>query len=338
MFIVFIGETELAKIPGLSAAGADVNALPYTGPSDADVLYFGKPRCVNTIPVDPQGHPSPTVIAKAAIDEAHLPLCVACAGNSVNPACPFEKITENPGRDPRFGKAVADCDEIIRRSTELAEKLAPSLQKIVIGESVPGGTTTALLLLRVLGYNHTVSSAGPVNPLSLKEQVWQRVSERLHTGIGGLKGRGYEAAEEVGDPMQIAVAAFVRALPQEIEVTLAGGTQMLAVAALLRDLGETRHLLVATTKYVYKDPTSCMDEYAKEIGCDVYWAPLDFSRSERRGFAEYELGYIKEGVGMGGAVMYAVQNGVSIERIQERAEGLYDTLVENMEANFRKRI
>ena len=335
MFIVFIGETELAKIPGLSAAGADVKALPYTGPSDADVLYFGKPRCVNTIPVDPQGHPSPTVIAKAAIDEAQLPLCVACAGNSVNPACPFEKITENPGRDPRFCKAVADCDEIIRHSEELAEKIGKNVRRVVIGESVPGGTTTALLLLRALGYNHTVSSAGPVNPLSLKEQVWQSVSKKLNIGIGGLKGRGYEAAEEAGDPMQIAVAAFVRALPRDIDVTLAGGTQMLAVAALLRDLGETRHLLVATTKYVYKDPTSCFDKYAEEIGCDVYWAPLDFSKSARKGFAEYELGYIKEGVGMGGAVMYAVQNGVPIERIQQKAEDLYDTLIENMEANFK---
>ncbi len=335
MFIVFIGETELAKIPGLSAAGADVKALPYTGPSDADVLCFGKPRCVNTIPVDPQGHPSPTVITKAAIDEAKLPLCVACAGNTINPACPFEKITKTPGRDPRFGKAVTDCQKIIRQSSELAEKISKNTKKIIIGESVPGGTTTALLLLRSLGYNHTVSSAGPVNPLGLKEQIWQSVAKRLNIKIGGLKGRGYEAAEEVGDPMQIAVAAFVRALPQKIDVTLAGGTQMLAVAALLRDLGETRHLLVATTKYVYKDPTSCFAEYAKEIGCDTYWAPLDFSKSKRKGFAEYELGYIKEGVGMGGAVMYAVQNGIPIERIQQKAEELYDTLIENMEANFK---
>ena len=336
MFTVFIGETELAKIPGLSAAGADVNALRYTAPSDADVLHFGKPRCVGTIPVDPQGHPSPTIITKAAIDEAKLPYLVVCAGNSVNPACPFETVASEPGKDPRFGKAVENAEEIIKRSEALAKKLAPQLKRIVIGESVPGGTTTALLLLRALGYDHTVSSAGPVNPLQLKEKVWQSVSKRLNITIGGLKGKGYKAAEEVGDPMQIAVSAFVRALPEEVDVTLAGGTQMLAVAALLRDLGETRPLLVATTKYVYKDPTSCMEEYAKEIGCELWWAPLDFSKSPRRGFAEYELGYIKEGVGMGGAVMYAMQQGVPIERIQQKAEELYDTLTENMEANFKK--
>jgi len=334
MFVLFIGETELAKIPGLSAAGADVNVLPYTAPTDADVLFFGKPRCADTIPVDPQGHPSPVVTARVAVCEANIPLTVVCAGNSINPACPFELITNTPGQDCRFCKSTENAESIIKASTKLAEKLAPQMKEVVIGESVPGGTTTALLLLRVLGYQGTVSSAGVVNPLNLKEQVWQAVCKRLDITEGSLKGKGYEAAAQVGDPMQIAVAAFVRALPQNIKVTLAGGTQMLAVAALLRDLGEKRPLVVATTKYVYKDPTSCMDKYAAQIGCEVQWAPLDFSNSRVRGLAEYELGFIKEGVGMGGAVLYALQHGVSMEVIQRKSEELYDTLVENMKANF----
>ena len=38
MFLLFIGETALARIPGLSAAGSNVDALPYTAPADADML------------------------------------------------------------------------------------------------------------------------------------------------------------------------------------------------------------------------------------------------------------------------------------------------------------
>lgn len=336
MFMLFIGETELAKIPGLSAAGADVNALPYTAPTDADVLYFGKPRCANTIPVDPQGHPSPVVTARVAVCEANMPITVVCAGNSVNPACPFELITNTPGRDCRFEKSVENAEAIIEAAAKLAKKLAPQMKEkeVVIGESVPGGTTTALLLLRALGYGGTVSSAGVTNPLNLKEQVWQAVCKRLDIKEGSLKGKGYETAAQLGDPMQIAVAAFVRALPKDIKVMLAGGTQMLAVAALLCDLGEKRPIVVGTTKYVYQDPTSCMDKYAAEIGCEVQWAPLDFSKSRIRGLAEYELGYIKEGVGMGGAVLYALQHGVSMDTIQQKSEELYETLVENMKANF----
>ena len=192
---------------------------------------------------------------------------------------------------------------------------------------MPGGTTTAMLVLRALGYHGTVSSAGPENPLALKESVWRDTAERLEIEEGGLKGYGLSAAAELGDPMQIAVAAYAAALPENVEVTLAGGTQMMAVAAILRDMGVKRDLLVATTKYVHIDPTSCLEEYAAKIGVRWYAAPLDFSRSRFKGLADYEKGFIKEGVGAGGAVWYAQRLGVSMERIQGRTETLYEKML-----------
>ena len=110
-------------------------------------------------------------------------------------------------------------------------------------------------------------------------------------------------------------------------VTLAGGTQMMAVAALLRDMGCTKDLLVATTKYVHKDPTSCLEEYAAKIGVRWYAAPLDFTGSRFIGLADYEKGFIKEGVGAGGAVWYAQRLGVSMGRIQSRTEALYEKML-----------
>ncbi len=93
---------------------------------------------------------------------------------------------------------------------------------------------------------------------------------------------GLAAAAEVGDPMQISVASFVSALPTDAEVILAGGTQMMAVAALLRDMKVTRPLLVATTKYICRDSTSCFVEYAEKIGVDWYSAPLIFQLQSSR--------------------------------------------------------
>ncbi len=93
---------------------------------------------------------------------------------------------------------------------------------------------------------------------------------------------GLTAAAEVGDPMQISVASFVSALPTDAEVILAGGTQMMAVAALLRDMKVTRPLLVATTKYICRDSTSCFVEYAEKIGVDWYSAPLIFQLQSSR--------------------------------------------------------
>ena len=325
MFTLFISETKLAGVPGLSAAGANVDVLPYTAPADADMLFYDRPKVVDCVPLDPFGHPTPAIVTRAAILEGKFPVRAVRVGNTVTPAAPFTDLSAVPGGDPRLGPSVMDWEQIKAGAEKLARETSDSLQ--VVAESVPGGTTTALLLLRSLGYQGTVSSAGPVNPLSLKENIWNSVSARLGIGVGGLRGRGLEAAAEVGDPMQVAAASYVAALPDDAEVVLAGGTQMLAVAALLRDLGVKRDLLVATTKYVANDKTSCFDRYAREIGVRTYAAPLDFSHSKYRGLSDYENGFIKEGVGMGGAVWYAARNGSTVEKVVKRTEELYMCMV-----------
>lgn len=328
MFLLFISETALAKIPGLSAAGANLDALPYTAPADADMLFYDRPKVAPSLPFDPFGHPSPALVTRASLLEAGFDAATVRVGTSIAPASPHETISEDIGRDMRFEAAVPGYEEIARRSAELAAGLDKNIKQVVLAESVPGGTTTALLVLRALGHVGTVSSAGPENPLPLKEQIWRDTAKRLGIKEGGMKGLGLKAAAELGDPMQVAVAAYAAALPDEVKVTLAGGTQMMAVAALLRDMGVERDILVATTKYVHIDPTSCLEEYAAKIGVRWYAAPLDFTKSRFPGLADYEKGFIKEGVGAGGAVWYAQQLGVSMERIQSRTEALYEKMLD----------
>lgn len=327
MFILFIGSTLLSRVPGLSAAGANLDALPYTAPADADMLFYDSPKVVDSPPLDPFGHPTPAIVTRAAVLEGKFPVMAVNAGSPISPKAPFTDFKVEPSGDPRYGRAVADADRIAKLSSALARKIAPGAKRMVVAESVPGGTTTALLLLRSLGYEGTVSSAGPENPLNLKEKIWNETSKRLGIETGGMKGRGLETAAEVGDAMQVAVASFVNSLPEDIEVVLAGGCQMMAVSALLRDMGDSRDLLVATTKYVADDKTSCFLDYGEQIGVETYAAPLDFSRSPYKGLSDYENGFIKEGVGMGGAVWYALQNGATIESITARTEELYKKFV-----------
>ena len=327
MFLLFIAETALARIPGLSAAGANLEALAYTAPADADMLYYDRPKASDSLPFDPFGHPSPALITRACLLEAGFDKKAFRVGSSIAPAAPHVTLSERPGSDPRKEKALPDWDKIAAAAEAAARGLDKNIKEAVIAESVPGGTTTALLVMRALGHTGTVSSAGPHNPLSLKEQIWRDSAARLGITEGGLKGRGIEAAAETGDPMQAAAAAFAAALPDSVNITLAGGTQMMSVAAILRDMGVKRDLLVATTKYVHQDKTSCLEEYAEKIGVRWYAAPLDFTHSRYPGLADYEKGFIKEGVGAGGAVWYAQQHGVSMERIQAKTEALYGKLM-----------
>ena len=99
---------------------------------------------------------------------------------------------------------------------------------------------------------------------------------------------------------------------------------MSAVAALIRDMGITRKMMIATTKYVIQDETNCFEKYAKMANVDYYVAPIDLSGSKYTGLSDYEKGYVKEGVGMGGAVWYALQNGATMEDIVNRVEELYE--------------
>jgi NaMN:DMB phosphoribosyltransferase len=98
---------------------------------------------------------------------------------------------------------------------------------------------------------------------------------------------------------------------------------MLAVAALIRDLGIDRPLLVATTRYVAEDPTACFAETAKDLAVSTYAAPISFADSPYPGLSDYEKGFVKEGVGAGGSVWYAGSLGVSCERVVRRVEILY---------------
>lgn len=326
MFQLFIAETVIAGIPGLSAAGTDVDALRYTAPADADMLFYDRPKVASSLPFDPFGHPSPAVVTRAAMLESGFAAGTVRVGTSVAPASPHVTISEKPGRDMRKERAVPDYAAIAERASRLASEFDENEEYAVIAESVPGGTTTAMLVLRALGYSGTVSSSGPDNPLALKESIWRAASERLGIKEGSFKGLGLEAAAELGDPMQVAAAAYAAALPKKVKVTLAGGTQMMAVAAILKDMGVERDLLVATTKYVHRDPSSCFESYAKRIGTRWYAAPLDFSNSRFAGLADYEKGFIKEGVGAGGAVWYAEQLGVPVDRVQRRTEDLYEKM------------
>lgn len=323
MFFLFIGASDICKVPGLSAAGANPQVVPFTAPADADLVCWGRPRVVDVVPVDPQGHPTPALITRAARLESGFPYLAVRSGSYLAPACPFLDLAASPGADPQESVAVPEARGIFEAARELAGNLSGLPGPFVLGESVPGGTTTALLVLRALGRPGMVSSAGPENPIPTKERAWERASRRAGVSLGSLGNDPLEAVRQLGDPMQAAVAGFAAGLPRSCEVVLAGGTQMAAVAAVLRHLGEDRPLTVATTKYVVQDPSSHFLEMARDLEVEPYAAPLDFSRSPFPGLADYERGFVKEGVGAGGSVWYAQRLGVSPERVCARTEELY---------------
>jgi uncharacterized protein (TIGR00303 family) len=227
------------------------------------------------------------------------------------------------GGDPTLGPSVPEARNIFEASKHLAQNITSHTDMVMLGESIPGGTTTALLALRALGVDGMVSSGGPANPIDLKERILRDSFARLGIKSGDLADQPMRVVEELGDPMQASVLGFISGLAPNVELILAGGTQMIAVAALLQKMDPSRRPLIATTKYVAQDISSSFNELTASLGLQTYIAPLDFSNSAHVGLRDYERGYVKEGVGAGGSVLYAQRLGVSVEAVIERTNSLY---------------
>ena len=67
-FLFTISYTETATIPGLTIAGANTELIKFTPAADAEYIYFGKCKCIDTIPATPDGKPTPAIIAKTALE------------------------------------------------------------------------------------------------------------------------------------------------------------------------------------------------------------------------------------------------------------------------------
>ena len=173
LFVCTIATTETAKIPGISAAGKYPEFTDYTPPADAELLLLGKCKCIAGVPVTPEGIPTPALITMSALRLADIPVLIASGGLKVKPHVPLLDLGGSPGKDIRTGDAVENVEEVIQRAKMAGENLAKAADYLVIGESIPGGTTTALGVLLAMGVRAEgkVSSSMPENPHGLKTEI-----------------------------------------------------------------------------------------------------------------------------------------------------------------------
>jgi uncharacterized protein (TIGR00303 family) len=278
---------------------------------DSELIVQGIITSTDIQPNTPTGCPTPAAITRAMMILCGLDPIFINAGLSHRPTIPCIDLYGDPGSDPRKGDAVPGASGLFERGKWLGTLLTRLSDLIVIGECVPGGTTTALCVLRALGYPAMVSSSFPDNPVSVKERVCEEVMERF--GSNRIEDP-IAIVKAAGDPM-MPVAAGV-CTTYRGQVLLAGGTQMLAVAALVKNLGRNPPPVI-TTCYVKEDRTANVGEMAEEIGVRLYSIDPGFGTIGHSGLARYCIGEVKEGMGAGGAMFLAYLMGFSPEEIRE---------------------
>ena len=311
LFICTIATTETGKIPGLSAAGANPDFTDFTPPADAELLLLGKCKSIQGVPITPDGIPTPGLITLSALQLANIPVLVVNGGVKVKPQIPYVDLGGNSGRDIRTGNSVDNVAEVIERGKILGEQLAKACDYLIIGESIPGGTTTALGVLTALGVKAQgkVSSTLPENPHNLKAEVVEAGLKAANQNFGSLKNNPIKAISCVGDPMMAAMTGLVIGGARQGPVLMAGGTQMTAVLAVINALNAESlcNVAVGTTRWVTKDTKSDICGIIKQFcKVPVLAADLDFGPSQYPGLRVYETGLVKEGVGAGGSSIAAM--------------------------------
>jgi NaMN:DMB phosphoribosyltransferase len=137
----------------------------------------------------------------------------------------------------------------------------------------------------------------------------------------------------VGDPMQVAAAGMAIAASRTCGVMLAGGTQMLAVYALMQAIArcyalpwQPEQVVVATTRWVAEDSTAQTVDLAQLLAPLPFLATqLSFTTSSYAQLRAYEQGYVKEGMGAGGSCVAAHLNkGWNQIQLLQAIEGLVE--------------
>jgi uncharacterized protein (TIGR00303 family) len=337
LFLCVIGVTETAKIQGISAAGENPEITDYTPPADVELLHLGKCKCIPGVPVTPDGIPTPALITMSALKLADIPNLVVSAGLKVKPHVPFVDLGGKPGRDIRTGRALRNAEEVLNRAKIAGENLAKTADYLVIGESTPGGTTTALSVLLAMGIDAKgkVSSSMPNNPHELKIKTVEEGFKAAGAKFSDFADDPIKAVSTVGDPMQPALAGLVLGAADKVPVIMAGGTQMAAVLAVVKASNPDilDKVAVGTTRWIIADKTADLKGLVAEIAdVPVLAADVDFSKSRFDGLRAYEAGVVKEGVGCGGAAMAAmlktngkITKGVLLKEIEKNYRQLVDT-------------
>lgn len=302
-FACVLGFTETGLIPGISAAGATPSDRQVTAIADAEFLVNGvQPNPKFPLPPLHVGA-SPVYISRAVVEALEIPVTVFNAGLPRSPSIPAIDLQGTSARCVSTGKALdlQVVHHLFEQGLKWGEKLAQTADYLILGECVVGGTTTALAVLAGLG----IDAIGKVNSshsICNHGQKWELVQR----GLSKQFDDPFSIVAAVGDPMQITVAGMAIAASRSCGVLLAGGTQMLAVYALIQSIQRSDQIVVGTTRWVAEDSTGDTVGLAKLLDDATLIATrLSFANSRWEQLRSYEQGFVKEGVGAGGCAIAA---------------------------------
>jgi len=322
LFSFVISYTETCEIPGITIAGSDQEAIKYTPAADAEYLHYGFCKSIDKIPMTPDGKPTPAILTKVALESASIPHVIVNAGSKIKPKLPFFDLDMESGKNISQSPALnsSSVTKAVDYGRILGRTLAALTNCLLIGESIPGGTTTALAVMKKFGLDAKVSSSIPKNPVELKNKIVEDAIKRFDSDDP------YTIVSNLGDPMIPIVAGMLSSASEITNVVLCGGTQMAAVLAFAKKIGfNDSNTAIGTTCYITNDKTANFLQIISQItDIPVLVINPKLENSKIEGIRAFSKGFAKEGVGAGGCMIASIlKTGTNSQKLLELIEKEY---------------
>jgi len=323
-----MSNTATANIAGITQAGIP-GMIHLTPVLDAEFLATGEVQSLPNVAETPKGVPTPALITRgvhlltpyAHIELLDLGLEVQPKGDDLT----IHHFDIKPSQSIAEGANI-DAKALFNKGVSFGKSYECKDDYLILGESVPSGTTTATATALALGYDAKAlfSSSFKEVPNNIREETITQALKKVE-GKTDL----FDILGSVADNMLIFNAGFILGVNARFPIVLAGGTQMACVLLVANSIShymgaevDSTNLALCTTKWVAQDENSDIKALLEmcDFPINAYYADFDFSLSKHPALKLYDEGEAKEGVGAGGALMYGVLNGVSKEDITRQVE------------------
>jgi len=327
-FLLAASVTKTCEIEGITQAGIP-GLIPLTPTLDSEFIINQKVFSIGELAETPTGVPTPALITRAIENlNPFSTIEILDLGLQTQPQNVFSHNFNILPSDSIATGANIDAKEIFAKGMDFGRKYELKGNYLILGESTPSGTTTALASALALGYDcaNDFSSSFLDVPDSIKNITVQKALSLIDDNMSN-----FEKLSVISDNMLIFCAGFLLEASRRFHVVLAGGTQMAACLLIADKLKEdvlmrlkSDNITLATTAWVAKDEHSDIEHLLSLLSYKPHaiYTEFSFANTEIPILKKYDEGEAKEGVGAGACLAYGATNSVTNEELLNEIEVL----------------
>ena len=325
-FLLASSVTRTCEIEGITQAGIP-GMIPLTPTLDGEFIINEKVFSLGELAETPTGVPTPALITRAIHKlNPFSTIELLDLGLDTQPQNSIVHHFDIAPSDSIATGANIDAKEVFAKGMEFGKSYELKGSYLILGESTPSGTTTALASALALGYDcaNDFSSSFLTVPDDIKNQTVQKALSLINDDMSN-----FEKLSLVSDNMLIFCAGFLLEASRRFHIVLAGGTQMAACLLIADTLKEdvlmrlkSDNITLATTQWVAKDTNSDIAHLLSLLSYTPHaiYTTFSFANTEIPVLKKYDDGEAKEGVGAGACLAYGSCNGLRNESVLREIE------------------